>query len=636
MKYIFQQVKILYLGVLFLIICTSFLFYAPCNYAHYNSDHAIHVLMTKDFQLPRDFYYWGQNRLGSLIPMISFLLGKLINIHPLFLCSIVQYLFLSTGFLILSSQINNYALKIALCALIFLPVNEYNALILIGHPYSSQLFAGSLFVFSLALLRKYLLNNNILGIKNFLISILLSFLACTFFVVGVWVSEFNAIFILIPAVYILFEKKLRNYILTHYAKFQTIALGVLTLLFFLIGSYFLKQAKMSAITVADSMYNKAFINNIEDLTKNLGFFLHKLTTSLFFKDAFIFENLFNWFIILLTIAIIVIQIATKKRDESKKSILTNTLVAISFVSSVILFCSTWLLKNDFSTRYFTPIYVVFCFALLLILDRIRYRKLNIFFVSLPILFFSLRYCYGAVISKKIPGPFEMYADYKKLPKGVLIGDYWDAYKINSIAIDNLQSIPFETQTIRNWDWREVPLRENNIYFLNNGNTPSGGLRETIFQFGYLLKHSGIRFTCNSTEVLLYNKVYPGPLNKIVIKSSNNKYLSIDPENCLLIANQTDSSKAEIFQVITTRIGMALKASNNKFVCADLSQNGSLIAKSNIASTWEIFQFISSDKNSLHILSLTGKFVCADQSNNNIVVANRNSAQEWETFKIEIK
>src|ERR1035437_7141392 len=91
-----------YFGLLFFIMGFSFFFYAPCNSANYYSDNAIHVLMAKNFQLPRDFYYWGQDRLGSLLPMIAFLIGKIIHMHYLYICSFVQYLFLFTGFIFLS------------------------------------------------------------------------------------------------------------------------------------------------------------------------------------------------------------------------------------------------------------------------------------------------------------------------------------------------------------------------------------------------------------------------------------------------------------------------------------------------------------------------------------------------------
>ena len=627
----------LYYGVLGLIIGTSFLFYAPCNYGYYNSDHAIHVLMSKEFRLPRDFFYWGQNRLGSFLPMVAFSLHKLIQIHYLYLCSLIQYLFLLTGFLILSKELKSLLLKLSLCALIFLPVNEYNALILIGHPYSSQLFAGSLFLFFLSLFSKHLLKNNTFGPKQFTISLLLSMGASTFFIIGIWISEFNAVLILIPITYILYVKNLRDIVQLHYRKPLFIMLGVLCFSFFLLGWLFYKQVKLSAVTVADGIYDKAFIDNIGDLWRNIAFYLPKLSTALFFKDPFPLENFFNWFLIALAVLTIFIPgYFNKKNQLTKKPLLVKALLVVCIASSVALFCSTWNFRSHFCPRYFTPVYIIFCFALLLILNYYDYRKWITFSITALFLFFCFGYCYTYVIKEKLKNPFELYGEYRNLPKGILIGDYWDVHKINSVAIDNLKSLPFDHSTVRNWDWKDELLSENNFYFLNNHNTIKGGFGETILQFGLLFKYSGIKYVCNNTEVLLYHKFTTQPLTRFILKASNNQYLSMDTTNLMLTANQPDSTKAEIFQLIILRGGNALKASNGKFVCVDFGRSAMLFAESDRASGWEILQLISAGPTKINLISATGTYVSADQFKGNIIIADRDKALEWETFEFTLR
>ena len=80
----------------------------------------------------------------------------------------------------------------------------------------------------------------------------------------------------------------------------------------------------------------------------------------------------------------------------------------------------------------------------------------------------------------------------------------------------------------------------------------------------------------------------------------------------------------------------LKASNGKFVCSDLGQNAELLAKSDHAWGWEIFQMIAVGEKKVNLISSTGKFVSADQNAGNILIANRDNASDWETFEIEIK
>ncbi|MCE3277840.1 MAG: Fascin domain [Bacteroidetes bacterium] len=225
----------------------------------------------------------------------------------------------------------------------------------------------------------------------------------------------------------------------------------------------------------------------------------------------------------------------------------------------------------------------------------------------------------------------MYGEYQKLPRGTIIGRYWDVYLINSVAIDSLQSLPFEGELIRNYEWRNLPLKETNFYLLNNGKGFPGGLTDIVFQHGFLLKNSGIKYICNGTEVLLYHKLYP--IKKFIIKAANNQYVSVDSQTNLLTANKS-ISEAEVFELTATMNGTALKASNGKFVSADLAGNGNLAAKSDNANGWEIFQIIEHDGKKISLRTTNDKFVSANLSDNAVMTANRDKASDWEIFQLE--
>jgi hypothetical protein len=622
----------LYYGSLILIVMLSVCFYAPAFYFDYNSDHAIHVLMSEDFQLPRDYFYWGQNRLGSLLPLIAFLLSKFIGLHLLYICSIVQYLFLGAGYLVLSKFIVQRPLKIALCALIFLPVNEYNALILIGHPYSSQLFAGALFFLSAYLLKTHISNTETFDGKAFIIAISWSFLASLFLFAGIWVSEFNVILALIPAIFILKERKLSTIIWKGFKNGWFVAFAIISISFLGLFVYIYKQIKSQSIQ--DTLYDKVFIDNLQDVKRNTSYFLEQANRSLLFKDNATLENVFNWFLILLVI-ILIIRKFFKPKEEIRQQLLFNSLIIVCCVAALMLFFSTWNLRASFCPRYFTPVYIMFCFALLLLLDKIEYKKVLLPVVSGLFVFFCIGFCYKHVIS--IPNrqaPFEKHGEYAKLPKGTLIGDYWDVYKINSIAIDSLQSLPFDHISVRNWDWMEIPLKEKNFYFLKNSNIVPGGFKDIILQFGVFFKYSGKSYVCNGIEVMLYQKLFPDQSLKFAIKAYNNMYLSITKDSRIR-ADQPDSAKAEIFEVVLMREGhRAFRTSQGKFFCANHPQGSKVYANSDNAWGWELFEIYSVDGTRVNIKSLNGKFVCADKGNNNLLVADRAEAKDWETFVLE--
>ena len=188
-----------YAVAVIVMITFSFVNYAPCFYVGYNFDHAIHVLMAEDLQLPRDTYFWGQRRLGSLLPLVAHAAGHVVNAHYIYITSVVHYAFLFTGFLLIASVIKDPVLRLSLCAVIFLPMNEYQALIHIGHPYSSQLFAGALFILCLAILRDRLLMKDDGAVWTIrMISLL--FMATMFYGIGIWVSEFSAILAIIRSI----------------------------------------------------------------------------------------------------------------------------------------------------------------------------------------------------------------------------------------------------------------------------------------------------------------------------------------------------------------------------------------------------------------------------------------------------
>ena len=45
--------------------------YGAVHFQGLSSDHAIHILMADGFSFPHDLYYWGQDRLGSIIPIVG-------------------------------------------------------------------------------------------------------------------------------------------------------------------------------------------------------------------------------------------------------------------------------------------------------------------------------------------------------------------------------------------------------------------------------------------------------------------------------------------------------------------------------------------------------------------------------------
>jgi hypothetical protein len=125
-----------------------------------------------------------------------------------------------------------------------------------------------------------------------------------------------------------------------------------------------------------------------------------------------------------------------------------------------------------------------------------------------------------------------------------------------------------------------------------------------------------------------------PSQKFIIKASNMMYVVINKDSSL-IANETDPTKAEVFEKMDKGNGKyALKARTGKYVIAHRVRGDSLFANSNNDWEWETFELIALDQTKINIKTSNGKYVSTDERLGNILIANRDAAQSWETFTLE--
>src|SRR5262249_54926631 len=105
-------------------------------------DHSIQILMAKYFSgASIDFYYWGQIRLGSLVPILLIIPVKLLGLHPLASAVVLSTAFY-LGYVLVLGRYGWCVPEAALLPLAFvvLPVEVYDYLLYTGHPYGPSLF----------------------------------------------------------------------------------------------------------------------------------------------------------------------------------------------------------------------------------------------------------------------------------------------------------------------------------------------------------------------------------------------------------------------------------------------------------------------------------------------------------------
>jgi hypothetical protein len=481
------------------IVIFSFFNYAACFFGDFNSDQAIHVLMSHHFTWPRDAYFWGQNRLGSLLPLITHLFLKVIPVHPLYMISIVQWLLLLTPALIISGLLKNLWLKLCVFIMIFLPISENYYLLLIGHPYAAQLFCLSLYLLFFKKFVDLFFLSPQWG-RNEKLSLWYLVLAEIFLFLGIWVSDLSLLFLLTPVFYIFLNRK--SYTLQD-SKTKVIALAIEILLFLLLAQKIIEGFKKYG--QADAFYNKMFISTPEEISAQFRYLFIRLSETFLFLDDRIIENLFFYFVILSTI--LIIMLCRNKHSNSARWI--NPLLLTGLIGFIVLFFSSWNFRSEYSSKYYIPVYLSIGSGLLILIDS-RISKIAGFYFFAAYGFLSLYSVYLSVIQYHRLKPLEKFGEFASLPNGTIISGYWDTHMINAICPYNLNAIPFQDQPIRNWKWKDAILdTTQHFYFLNTSDFQFAG-KDTIVQFERQFIYTGKKYLCNGIEVLDFSQIknYP--------------------------------------------------------------------------------------------------------------------------------
>ncbi|MEY2753414.1 MAG: hypothetical protein RLZZ570_1360 [Bacteroidota bacterium] len=108
---------------------------------HFNADQAIHALMAERFDWSRDAYYWGQDRLGSLLPFLGSL-ATLCGLDGLTAMVGVQAAVLLGCGLLWAWIVRDVLLAAVGFGALLLPPYPFYEAVAVGHPYLGQTLLG--------------------------------------------------------------------------------------------------------------------------------------------------------------------------------------------------------------------------------------------------------------------------------------------------------------------------------------------------------------------------------------------------------------------------------------------------------------------------------------------------------------
>ncbi len=479
----FKQTHTLtFLCTLFLTII-SFFFFSPLYNPEYNSDQAIHVLMSARFDWQYSSYYWGQNRLGSFFPLVCSILLKVFPIAPLILCAIVNQLMLLTTILISQSFLKNNFSKILIAAVLLFPFYTYRAILLIGHPYATQLFLISISIFILSKVHAKILKGvytlNILETIKIQIAVVLFFLS-------VWVSETSAI----NAFYIIcFLIVYRN----EYFKFingnRSKIIFLLSVSFFIliccsgIAFYFYSKS----LAPIDQLYDHFFITDASQISVQFSNLQNE------FISVFDFNNfdflIFSFYFLI--VSLVLYQLFDFFKRVLNKQTLNYPLLILNLTNmlfAVILFFAHWNFLFQFDPKYYILNYYLFFLATLIFFEN-KKPDGRIVFNFYLIIMFSILLGGNYKLINNLQSAFQIKKNaavkiVKYIKNGAVMSDnYWVVYLVNSYSPNDIIGIPLpEKGIVRNEHERYTFLQMNNFYYLTDTPPEVESVKDTLREF----------------------------------------------------------------------------------------------------------------------------------------------------------
>ncbi len=447
-RFFSRYLMLLWVAAVFLL---SFRSFAALNNLSLNSDNAVHILMAYDFRWPDDLYYWGQNRLGSLVPLVSHLILKIFPLRPVVIVSYVQYALLLIGFFCFASLLQRPISKIILALIWFLPLGEFTELLAVGQPYGSQLaFIGIAF----AAMNRLILHSEQPEVQR---QGLITLATLSLFI-SLWISDLSVIvlglLLLVGSVLLGIEVR-KNWYQKNRVWLSFQALGVRRLDLFNIGT-------MSVLGLGFILYAKAHARESGE-SGDYGYFS---TPSQIFEKISRLAAAFNQTVsfqakpfaglsalLILVLAVYWIYLLLSQR-ASRSTRTTQAQVSLSrwfylFLDSaifgfILLLLAYWTYKNP-NLRYYTFVYL---FGWLTVLTFAESLTLSAATKS-----YSLLFLIALTSSLSLPSDtyqltaptsaIQRLEPVRSLGNAGFIGDYRTAYLTCAVAPGQLNCTPYD-------------------------------------------------------------------------------------------------------------------------------------------------------------------------------------------------
>ena len=487
-----------YYLLLCLLIIFSFRNFSEIYFPLLNSDMAVNVLMSQSFNLPGDLYFWGQDRAGSLIPLLANFLVEAYKFPPVLAVSVIHYLILIAGFFALASFFRNRNLKLILALIWFFPSWHFLDHVIL-------LFGIQMSMIAIAL---YFLKIMHMAVKRYVRLAWLS-LACLSFIIAIWVSDLALLSLIIVALIVAWKYRMmfRNRRILYFLKDRDILLNVVIMAaWFIIGTAFILYAKHKATRI--EAYHTHHLSHPDEIFASLKIIFYFIWRLLTFASQNFVESIYAWAIIA---GLPLIMLLSNTRTHFLKFCASHKWLIFFALNGILTFflliLSHWVYINGTPRRYFTIVYISIWVAILLYIEVTgsSNRQLRMIILLIIVLLGSISSFNKFYFPKRLPSRITEMSDLQKLGDFGLISDYWDAYVSACVDPKHIVATPHDKAQVRNYYYAETVFKMPKLYLARDGWMNS--FPDTITEFGHILSRKGSEFHLGNLYLCQYERVY---------------------------------------------------------------------------------------------------------------------------------
>lgn len=494
-RFLFQQIlrgRTGYWTLLVLILLVSFRLYSSRYYPLLNSDDALNVLMTRDYSLPHDLYCWGQDRGGTLIPLLGQFFHGVLGISLIWSVSLSNYLVVVMGGLCFMQLFETRSSKVMFAMLWLLP--PWRFVDMLRFPYGVQY--GLLGIAVLLVVRIPLDRERHFRVQDHVRMLLLMFVS----IIAVWVSDLAVLTIGAAGMaWFLWRRKQHLPLMPRNEILLWCAGGLA------FGAAFIAYAKLTAPAVTQHYQQ---VNTPGELVAAMATFGGAFFDLVLFRTREPYMSAYAVLAVASFITVVWMWRRRPRRDARTGLALFLALDAAFLVFAVL--SSKWAVLNLLNRRYFIGAYIGLSILVLLLNElTMRDRKYAPWVSGLLWL---------TVLAGALSGPMQMKyiwprtlesrvdvaSEFLSLGRIGLIGEYGNAYVACTPDPERIASTPHDRGDVKNADLVPPVFDGRDIYVIRDMWMDS--FPDTLSQFGHVLVREGRPFTIANCTVSQYVEV----------------------------------------------------------------------------------------------------------------------------------